>query len=58
MTVTLQEAPDLVAVPHSTRLRCQECHRFVGTDGSPEIVDIRCGVRYVLTDGAYVRLAA
>lgn len=47
----------LVAVPFTNRLRCEGCHRFVGTVGVDHIVDERCGVRYVLTlSGGYVRV--
>lgn len=57
MTALIAEAePDLVAVPFTNRLRCQHCHRFVGTVGTDHIVDEQCDVRYVLTlSGSYVR---
>ena len=52
-----QATPTLVAVPYTHRLRCEGCHRFVGTVGTAEVSCTRCGTFFVLDlDGTYVEV--
>ncbi len=59
MAAVLTEVMVDLAVAHTTRLRCPECHRFVGTVGARNILDDRCGIHYILVNdpSVYVRVA-
>ena len=54
-TEVLAEPISLVAA-HTKRLRCPQCHRFIGSAGDSPVDCSRCGVVYtILPSGLYER---